>query len=252
MKAQPIAVPGHAPPPVDDVLTAITVLRAALESLPGTENPEYYPALQRVAASLVPPLHAAYDAYVAAVLITDDKKITCSKACSACCRHFVSSVEPFELIALDQHARSRENYSDVIVSSHNRTMAYEKVLREDSRHSAAEDAEDRALYHYFLRGLPCPYLEADGTCGVYEWRPMACRMFFAESAPRYCAGKALASPWNRNFQVELPQEAEEVLARCSRLLEHLDLPDGLFPGMVMVNELFGRFGDVADPQAGQA
>jgi Fe-S-cluster containining protein len=142
---------------------------------------------------------------------------------------------------MDQVIRNRGDYADAIVSSYNRATAYDKILREDSVNTAAEEAEDRALYHYFLRGLPCPFLETDGTCGVYESRPMACRMFFAESAPRFCAGKALASPWNRNFQVELPQDAEEALARCSRVLEHLDLPDGLFPGMVAVNALLGPY-----------
>jgi hypothetical protein len=71
-------------------------------------------------------------------------------------------------------------------------------------------------------------------------------MFFAESPPRFCAGKAIASPWNRNFQVEMPQEVEEALARCARSLEALELPDGLFPGLVAANALFGRYDVVSD------
>jgi Fe-S-cluster containining protein len=126
----------------------------------------------------------------------------------------------------------------LVISSYHKSGVYEKILKEEGED---EEADDRALYRYFLRGQACPFLAKDGSCGVYEWRPMACRMFFAESSPRFCAGKALASPWNRNFQVELPEVAEEALARCSRLLESLELPEGLFPGMVAVNALFGRF-----------
>jgi Fe-S-cluster containining protein len=230
------------------LLTAIASLKTALEELPGPTIPGYYEALGLRLARWVPELHAAYDAYLAEVLITEGRRITCSKACSACCRHFVSSVEPFELIALDHHVKSRPDYADLIVSSYHKTGIYEKILQEEGDD---EEADDRALYRYFLRGQACPFLARDGSCGVYEHRPMACRMFFAESSPRFCAGKALASPWNRNFQVELPQVAEEALARCSRLLESLELPEGLFPGMVAVNALFGRY-DASPPDQASA
>jgi hypothetical protein len=70
---------------------------------------------------------------------------------------------------------------------------------------------------------------------------MSCRMFFAESPPRFCAGKEIASPWNRNFQVELPEKAEEALARCSRLLEDLKLSESLFGGLLEANEKFGKY-----------
>jgi Fe-S-cluster containining protein len=225
-------------PSLNSLLTAIARLKEALEGLPEAESIGYYPMLAAALFGNLPDVHAAYDVCIAEILITERKKITCSKACSACCRHFVSSVEPFELVALDMMVKARESYPDIIVSSYGKTMVYEQILREEG---PGEEADDRALYRYFLRGQACPFLERDGTCGVYEWRPMACRMFFAESSPRFCAGKALASPWNRNFQVELPQVAEEALARCSRLLEHLKLPESLFHGMVAVNALFGRY-----------
>src|SRR5690606_19414218 len=121
----------------------------------------------------------------------ENKAITCRKGCSACCRHYVSSVEPFELIALDRHLRSRPDYPDLVLASHNRAAVYHDILREEAAEKEPEEAEDRALYRYFLRGNPCPFLAKDGRCGVYERRPMSCRMFFAESPPRFCAGKAL-------------------------------------------------------------
>lgn len=244
MRVSQVAESGADSPIVQALLTAIEGLKAGLGTLPAVENRGYYPRLVEVVTRHVPEVHAAYDACVAEILLTENKKVTCSKACSACCRHFVSSVEPFELIALDHHLKQRDDYADLVVANYNRTVVYEKILKteKDSEKPGAveEEADDRALYRYFLKGRPCPFLEKDGACGVYAWRPMACRMFFAESSPRFCAGKALASPWNRNFQVELPEVAEEALARCSRLLEGLELPEDLFPGMVAVNVLFGR------------
>ncbi|WP_186038935.1 YkgJ family cysteine cluster protein [Burkholderia gladioli] len=33
---------------------------------------------------------------------------------------------------------------------------------------------------------PCPFLQTDGACGIYEFRPFACRTHFALDDPRYC------------------------------------------------------------------
>ena len=242
MPAVSIREPDEAPPELEALLTALSGLRAGLEGLSGPHTPVFYPNLGTVLAEYIPGLYAAYDAFVASVLITENKRITCSKGCSACCRHYVSSVEPFELIALDRHIKSRPDYPELVVSSYRKMEVYQNIANEEGgKGGSEEEAGDRALYRYFLKGHCCPFLERDGSCGVYAWRPMACRMFFAESSPRFCVGKALASPWNRNFQVELPQVAEEALARCSRLLESLELPEDLFSGLVAVNALFGRY-----------
>lgn len=224
-------------PALDRLMAAIAALRAGLESLPSTDREDFYPRLGASLTACLPPLYQAYDAWLASVLVAEGRKVTCSKGCDACCRHFVSSVEPFELVALDLHVKSRPDYADLVISSYRRAAIYEKILRTEGED---EEAEDRALYRYFTRGHACGFLNPDGTCGVYDWRPMSCRMFYAESSPRFCAGKELASPWNKNFQVELPLEAEEALARCSRLLASLNLSENLFTGLVEVNALFGR------------
>jgi Fe-S-cluster containining protein len=242
MNAPDVVGAGSGPSPREGLLTALAALKSGLEALPDPQDPGFYPDLQRLLALRVPEIHAAYDRCVTDVLITEGRKPTCSRTCSACCRHFVASVEPFELLALDAHLKARPEYPETIISNHRKSLLYEDLLvGERKRGAPEEEADDRATYRYFLKGVPCTFLEADGSCGVYDHRPMACRMFFAESPPRFCAGKALASPWNRNFQVEMPQEIEEALARCSRLLENLELPDGLFPGLVAVNALFGRY-----------
>ena len=41
-----------------------------------------------------------------------------------------------------------------------------------------ESEEERARFEEFATDSPCPALdEATGLCGVYEWRPMTCRVF---------------------------------------------------------------------------
>ncbi len=134
--------------------------------------------------------------------------------------------------------RHSVRYSDLLFASHGRVSKFDQILKEEGNDA---EAEDRALHRYFLRDIPCPFLGKEGTCGIYDIRPMSCRMFFAESSPRFCSGAAVASPWNRNFQVELPDAAEEALARCSEQLAKLDLPVGLFSGVLEANALFGQY-----------
>jgi Fe-S-cluster containining protein len=223
-------------------LEEAATLESAFKSLPEVDGDSvdsaYYQQLSAILKVRILPFYAAYDAYVHAALKMEDRPITCSKSCSACCRHFVSSVEPFELAALHLHIRDGENYPDILFASHKNSTVYEKIMEAEV---PDEEAADRALYRYFLKSRACPFLQKDGACGVYEYRPMSCRMFFAESPARFCAGKAIASPWNRNFQIELPEVAEEALGRCSQYLEALDLPEELFPGVLATNALFGQY-----------
>ncbi len=219
-------------------MAALEALDASLVSLQEGPSEASYAILKRVLDARLPSLHATYDAYVSAVLEAEGRKVSCSRSCSACCRHFVSSVESFEIVAIHLAVRGRPDYGDLLFASHANATAYENLVREEGDD---EDASDRALYRYYTRGRRCPFLTVEGDCGIYAVRPMACRMFFAESSPRFCEGKAIASPWNKNFQVELPNAAEEALARCSRKLAHLELPEDLFPGLLVANERFGRY-----------
>jgi Fe-S-cluster containining protein len=218
-------------------MEALAALDASLVSLPRKPSASAYSALKRALDAHLPALHSAYDAYVYAILAADGRKISCARGCSACCRHYVSSVESFEIAAIHLAARERDDYGEILFASHSHASAYETLVREEGDD---EEASDRALYRYYTRGRRCPFLTPQGDCGIYAVRPMACRMFFAESSPRFCEGKAIASPWNRNFQIGLPAAAEEALARCSRKLAHLELPEDLFPGLLAANERFGR------------
>ena len=223
---------------INDFLLAVRGLEKSLRNLPHNFGLGFSLDLKQALESGLPPLYKAYDGYLASQLVTEEKNVTCQKGCSHCCRHYVTSVEPFEILAIHLRIRQLEHYPDLLFAAHARTSKFEQILKKEGEDA---EAEDRALYRYYLRGAPCPFLEKEGTCGIYEDRPMSCRMFFSESAPRFCQGKQVTSGWNKNFQVELPDEAEEALARCSELLAHLDLPVGLFAGVLEANALLGQY-----------
>lgn len=230
-----------------DVVAAESALRKAAAELQESLKPspeeggwEGGTAYRRLAAVLedrIPGLYARYDAYVSAVLATGDTKVTCSRGCGHCCSHYVTSVEPFELAFLHGRIRKTADYPSRLVALHRRAALFNRLLSEEKE----DEAEDRSLFRYYLRDVPCPFLSSAGECGVYESRPMSCRMFFSQSHPSLCRGKAAASPGNRNFILELPADIEASLARAGMLLSALQLPESLFEGLLKANEIFGRY-----------
>jgi Fe-S-cluster containining protein len=189
----------------------------------------------------LPAVYAAYDAYLVAVLATGAKPVLCAPSCPSCCSHYVTSVEPFELLFLDARIRTIPEYADKMVAMHESTQVYRAGYRKQD----GEEAEDKALYRYFLKNKRCTFLTASGDCGVRDLRPMSCRMFFSYSDPRFCRGRRIATPANQNFHVGLPDEAEAFLSEASANLAGLRLSEHLFDGLLQVNETCGQFSSPA-------
>lgn len=221
-----------------ELRASASVLKAVCERLPGPpRDADGYAALKGELESIMPAFYRSYDAYVTAVLRTGGTAPACSKGCAHCCRHYVASVEPFELIFLHGRIAREEAYPSRIIGLHRRASLFSSLRR-------AEDgdlAEDKALYRYYLRDTPCPFLGPDGACGVYEARPMSCRMFFSLSDPSFCKGRAVVDVRNRNFLIELPEDIEADLARAGAALAGFGFSEFLFEGLLDANGALGRF-----------
>jgi Fe-S-cluster containining protein len=203
----------------------------------GNGHREAYHAARQALAARMPDFHRRYEEYVREAVATSDEKVTCSRGCGHCCSHYVSSVEPFELVHLHGLIRRSPAYPARVIAFHRRVSLYKSLL--EGR--LDEEADDRALFRYYLRDLPCPFLTESGECGIYESRPMSCRMFFSLSHPSLCRGKAAASAGNRNFIVELPEDIEAAVMRASERLAAFELPDTLFEGLLEANARFGAY-----------
>jgi Fe-S-cluster containining protein len=204
-----------------------------------------YRSLVSELEAVMPAFYLGYDAYVTAVLRTGESAPACSRGCSHCCHHYVASVEPFELIFMHGRVARGSDYPSQVIGLHRRTTLFHSLRGR----FAGDLAEDKALYQYYLRGAPCPFLGADGACGVYASRPMSCRMFFSLSDPAFCKGRAVVDARNRNFLIELPEEIEAELARAAAALSAFGLPEFLFDGLLEANSIFGRFESVPEGQA---
>lgn len=222
----------------EELRTAAARLRSACElrPVPPADAAAYRSLLAELEA-IMPAFYRGYDAYVTEVLRTGETAPSCSRGCSHCCSHYVSSVEPYELIFLHGRIAQGPAYPSQIIGLHRRATLFHSLRRE----SDGELAEDKALYRYYLRATPCPFLGSDGACGVYASRPMSCRMFFSLSDPAFCKGRAVVDVRNRNFLIELPEDIEADLGRAAAALAAYALPESLFEGLLEANGAFGRF-----------
>jgi len=104
--------------------------------------------------------------------------LPCSRGCSYCC------VGLFPVTILDRQEIQRGLH---VIPSEQRRAIEERAVRQARmieasapqlvRHPFIDEWPDRdtdMLVERF-RELSCPGLEADGSCGLYEFRPLACR-----------------------------------------------------------------------------
>jgi len=106
------------------------------------------------------------------VLQTAKAKPACKKGCSYCCSHKVGVTVP-ELIAIVAHLRGNPERLEV-VRQRASDLAKNPLIFSDSEKPRAR--------------IPCALLDDDGSCGVYEVRPIPCRSWLStdvESCKRH-------------------------------------------------------------------
>lgn len=124
-----------------------------------------------------PLYYAAIDAGMIKGFADNNQQPTCCKGCFSCCRepvfatrrHVEYLLEPF---TEDQRATLRINVQ----------VWLDKFLAE-----GLDKLPMKGLAHpYRARFLWCPLLAKDGTCSVYERRPLECRLHAAIGPKKFC------------------------------------------------------------------
>ncbi|RTH06478.1 hypothetical protein CSW47_03350 [Thermus scotoductus] len=136
---------------------------------------------------------------------------SCRAGCFACC-HGLVTLSRLEGEALLPHLSEAQR---------------SRLLKEGPRRLALlrEGKDDpRFPSQFFLTRTPCPFLE-EGLCGVYPWRPLACRGLLTQGDPRLCEPEAglqrghfLSAPW-RMARLRMEAGGEEVVYGVENLKE---------------------------------
>jgi Fe-S-cluster containining protein len=105
-------------------------------------------------------------------------EVPCRLGCTGCC------IGPFPITLLDVHTL-RQGLATLLPDHRYRIeqraieqtaameTAYPELTRTDRLDHWSDQDVDRLVTEFHHH--PCPALEADGRCGVYEHRPLACR-----------------------------------------------------------------------------
>jgi Fe-S-cluster containining protein len=120
--------------------------------------------------------------------------IHCKRGCAGCCSLNVRCTLT-EAVALAPHLTDRQ-----IEAIHRHA---EKLKQID------HDSSDLKSFLKASRDQvgPCPLLDADGACSVYEHRPLACRALLSTMDPHYCTldFSTLSSEEKQAFMAQLDQ-----------------------------------------------
>lgn len=120
---------------------------------------------------------AAYDHYLG--LVAAAHPMACRLGCTACCHDNPQGVAGVEILRI-QRRLARDG---LVPALENRITA-----AADAFHSRVESLGAKtAAESQRARGEPCPLLGSDGACAVYPERPVACRMFHANTPAAWCS-----------------------------------------------------------------
>lgn len=143
------------------------------------------------------------------------ERVSCRAGCGACCSQLVpvTPVEAHQLrevverLPEPRRSEVRARFA-AAVDRLDRTGLSERLLEVDV---LAPEERSRLGVDYFGQGIPCPFLE-DGSCSIYEERPIACREYLVTSPAVHCA-----SPTAETVRmVPLPARASVALSRATR------------------------------------
>lgn len=201
---------------ISDRLDAI--LQKALQESeamgPGAPTPALK-ALQRE-------FHEVYGQFLSHNLQANNIHPTCGKGCSHCCCHYVTSAHALEVLAIYEHLQQRPELEAHMAACAERVEHFEgwqDFCDENYPEKDDNGRENMALDHYFDERHRCPFLEKTGACGIYEVRPLTCRMYLAETDPLLCTPEGISEEESSVFTI--PPD-ESVVARIEQLDEALD------------------------------
>ena len=124
--------------------------------------------------------------FVVAKNIEQGERVPCCQGCVNCCNYLItaSSAEIFCLV--EDVKKLNDSFYKYVQK--NILLACQQILKkkppEHFDHSQLNDLSD----WYKSLNLSCPFL-FEGSCSIYDVRPISCREYFIKGSPNVCKGK---------------------------------------------------------------
>ncbi|WP_176461651.1 YkgJ family cysteine cluster protein [Anaeromicrobium sediminis] len=124
------------------------------------------------------------------------KYSSCTKGCSQCCHMYV------DLTAMEAEVIRKfviENFTNEEIEKIMCRLEENKDLVPDYRELVGLEKMSDQLDSYWSKQIPCPFLNEEKECGIYQVRPVKCRTFMAFSKEENCTYED-----NKSFRIETP------------------------------------------------
>lgn len=183
--------------------------------------------------------HQEYGGFLHHNLEANRVEVSCGRGCSQCCHHFVTSVHALEILCLYESLRLRPDLETLIEACRARTADFDgwmEFCQETYPKESVSRREDLALEHYYDERNPCPFLASDGACGVYDQRPLTCRMYLATSPVRFCQPENVTHPKADIFTVPADESIAERMQRLDRAVDFWGHSPDLFRSLVRLHD----------------
>lgn len=137
-----------------------------------------------------------FSEYQNEVLRYSKLKKSCKKGCSYCCCHWVEDVNSFEMDIIADYIKTNipEKIEEIIRSCKEDIQELERVdeivniklSKLSGNEKVGIDQVDLLLSVFYQLERKCPLLASDGSCMIYDIRPITCRIYMNFSDPFLC------------------------------------------------------------------
>ncbi len=201
-----------------------------------------------------------YDRLLREVLTREGMTPSCNKGCSTCCREFPSGVEPLEIMEIVHRVQSRPDFEEILSGSRRALRAFQQLHRnvstEGNRGETDVEFQAKVLRNYVSLGIPCVFLNpTDGSCGIYDIRPLICRAVFSLADPALCHPDhpQYDTPARKVEIIEPVDEVNYALLHINATISQalgFRFPDTLQGGVPLWAEWLLRHGKGSSPSSG--
>jgi len=151
-----------------------------------------------------------YDRLLQEMIARLNLMVTCGEGCPTCCHVVPCGLEPLEVIEIFNHVGQWPDFKNLMKRSAEAMRAFQKILhdieqKDNKNLQTGSNAYSQALERFYLLRIPCIFLNQEqGTCRIYDIRPLICRAVFCLSDPAFC------DPKHPNFSSRVLEVLEPV------------------------------------------
>jgi len=129
---------------------------------------------------------------------------SCKMGCNACCRHIIGTT------AIE--AQMVQRFVERTFGSEDKRRLASSIEKDLNRYPDPVpfqlEYSDHIQDEFFKRHAPCPFLSRGGLCGVYEARPLVCRMYLVFSDPILCKGGKEMAAYDAEYFLDVHRAVE--------------------------------------------